>query len=304
MKQSRSLSLPGISAQAFKPMLLAVITSLALLFGGESPKTDHAAVVSVAAVDFHPQRYQQFPSYDAQAEERLLELTNRERQREGKPALKLDAGLAEAARAHANVMATREQLSHQFAGEPGLQGRLSKLPLYLDKAGENVAFDVDIDQAHDGLMHSPEHRANLLKADYNIAGIGVARVGDRLYVVEDFGHSLPIYPEGKTEDLVAAAVARSRSQFSRTQLRRLQLASLRGVACSMANSDQLNPKSASGLGPLRYVLSFTGMEPEQLPSGAEKALADGRLRSFAVGACFARSASYPNGAYWITVAFY
>ena len=104
-------------------------------------------------------------------------------------------------------------------------------------------------------------------------------------------HVTMLVPSGKLAGalLVAAAVARSRSQFSRTQLRRLQLASLRGVACSMANSDQLNPKSASGLGPLRYVLSFTGMEPEQLPSGAEKPLADGRLRSFAVGACFARS---------------
>jgi uncharacterized protein YkwD len=285
-------------------MLLAALVSLALLFGGESPKTDHAAVVSVAAVDFHPERYQQFASYDAQAEQRLLDLTNLERQREGKPALKADSGLAEAARNHAAAMAARSQLSHQFAGELALQDRLSKLPLHLDKAGENVAFDVDVDQAHDGLMHSPEHRANLLKADYNIAGIGVARVGDRLYVVEDFGHGLPIYPQAQTEDMVATAVAHSRSQVSHGKLRRLQLGSLREAACSMANSDHLNPKSAAGLGPLRYVLTFTGMEPDQLPGVAEKALADTRLRSFAVGACFARSASYPNGAYWITVAFY
>jgi hypothetical protein len=46
------------------------------------------------------------------------------------------------------------------------------------------------------------------------------------------------------------------------------------------------------------------MEPDQLPGEAQKAVADPRLRSFAVGACFARSASYPNGAYWIAVAFY
>lgn len=283
-------------------MLLALIASFALLFGGESPKTDHAAVVST--VDFHPDRYQQFPSYDAQAEQRLLDLTNLERQREGKPILKLDAGLAEAARTHAAAMASRGQLSHQFSGEPALQERLANLPLYLDKAGENVAFDVDIDQAHDGLMHSPEHRANLLRADYNIVGMGVVRVGDRMYVVEDFGHGLPIYPQVKTEDMVAAAIGHSRSQLAHGQLRRLQVGGLRQAACSMADSDQLNPKSASGLGPSRYVLTFTGMEANQLPGGAEKALADPRLRSFAVGACFARSASYPNGAYWIAVAFY
>jgi uncharacterized protein YkwD len=283
-------------------MLLAFIASFALLFGGESPKTDHSAEVST--VDFHPDRYEQFASYDAQAEQRLLDLTNLERQREGKPALRMDSGLARAARAHAAAMASRGQLSHQFSGEPALQNRLSKLPLYLDKAGENVAFDVDIDQAHDGLMHSPEHRANLLQADYNIVGMGVARLGDRLYVVEDFGHSFPIYPQAKTEDIVAAAVARSRGQYSRGQLRRLQVGALRQAACSMANSDQLNPKSATGLGPLRYMLTFTGMEPDQLPGQAAKALADTRLRSFAVGACFARSTTYPNGAYWITVAFY
>jgi hypothetical protein len=35
-----------------------------------------------------------------------------------------------------------------------------------------------------------------------------------------------------------------------------------------------------------------------------KAVSDSNLRSYAVGACFAHTPTYPNGAYWVTVAFY
>ena len=42
-------------------------------------------------------------------------------------------------------------------------------------------------------MLSPPHRANLLNPSYNVIGLGVVRNGDRLYIVQDFGHALPNY---------------------------------------------------------------------------------------------------------------
>jgi uncharacterized protein YkwD len=283
-------------------MRLAVLVTLALVVGGANPL--RAGTAASSSTDNHPAPYEQFRGYDAQAEQRLLQLTNAERQRVGAPVLQSDPGLNAAAREHAAIMAAKGELSHQFAGEAPLQDRLSKSALHLDKAGENVALDVDIDQAHDGLMHSPHHRENLLRPDYNVVGLAVARVGDRLYVVEDFGHSIPMYEPRKAEDLISSAIAQTTANAQPGRLKRLELSSLREAACSMATRDKLDPKLVSGVSPLHYVLTYTSMQPDQLAPAAAKAIGNNSLHSYAVGACFAHTPTYPNGAYFVTVAFY
>jgi uncharacterized protein YkwD len=44
-------------------------------------------------------------------------------------------------------------------------------------AGENLALAPTIQIAHDGLMNSPGHRANILNARYRRVGLGVADGG-------------------------------------------------------------------------------------------------------------------------------
>jgi uncharacterized protein YkwD len=283
-------------------MRLPVLLTVALLFAGAD--TLRAGSAGSSSADVHSVSAAQFRNYDPRAEQRLLQLTNLERSRVGAPVLQLDPGLSEAAREHAAVMAARGELSHQFAGEAPLQDRLAISSLHLDKAGENVALDVDVDQAHDGLMHSPHHRENLLRPDYNVVGLAVARVGNRIYVVEDFGHEVPTYRAEKAEDLVSAAIVQTRGSAQGARVKRLELGSLRNAACTMATQDKLDPKAVRGLGPLRYVLTYTSMEPDRLAPAAVKAVSDSNLRSYAVGACFAQTPTYPNGAYWVTVAFY
>jgi uncharacterized protein YkwD len=283
-------------------MRLPVLLTVALLFAGAD--TLRAGSAGSSSADVHSVSAGQFRNYDPGAEQRLLQLTNLERSRVGAAALQLDPGLSEAAREHAAVMAARGELSHQFAGEAPLQDRLAISSLHLDKAGENVALDVDVDQAHDGLMHSPHHRENLLRPDYNVVGLAVARVGNRIYVVEDFGHEVPTYRAEKAEDLVSAAIVQTRGSAQGARVKRLEVGSLRNAACTMATQDKLDPKAVRGLGPLRYVLTYTSMEPDRLAPAAVKAVSDSNLRSYAVGACFAQTPTYPNGAYWVTVAFY
>ncbi|HVO62077.1 MAG TPA: CAP domain-containing protein [Terriglobales bacterium] len=282
-------------------MLLAFLASMALLLPtGAQPaeSANTAAVSATASADVPPQRFKPSPPFDFQGEEQLLTLTNQERQLVGAAPLRIDPNLTAAARAHALAMAQRRELSHQLKGEPGLDQRVASNSLHLIRAGENVALDVDVEQAHDGLMHSPHHRDNLLRKDYNIVGFGIARVGEQIYVVEDFGENVPAVSPAQAEDAVASAIARQR------QLKRLQLQTLRRAACAMASTDHINPKQVSGLGAMRYVLSYTNLQPELLPDDAGRALADGKLRSFAVGSCYAHTATYPNGAYFVTVAFY
>ena len=102
------------------------------------------------------------------------------------PALTWDDGLAAAALAHAQLMAEKRKLSHDFPGEPPLRQRLSAVPL--DRSGENVGFDSSVSGAHEGFMASPPHRANILSGAYTAAGVGIAYSSDgRTWAVVDFG---------------------------------------------------------------------------------------------------------------------
>ena len=137
---------------------------------------------------------------DRAAESALLELANQRRREAGVPPLRTDKGLTEAARAHARLMVQREQLSHQFDGEPSLMPRLRESGLHINQAGENVAYNAGPEEAFEALMQSAPHRQNLLDPDFNVAGMAAFWSRGRLYVVQDFAHQLPeILPASKKQ---------------------------------------------------------------------------------------------------------
>jgi len=243
-----------------------------------------------------------FNDYDPQAEQLLLVLANKVRTQAGAPRLTLDAGLSRAARAHAEAMFAARQLSHQFSNEPSLPQRLAAATrTQLDEEGENVAFDFDAARAHQHLMLSPPHRANLLNPAYNVIGLGVVRDGDRLYVVQDFGHALPNYSAAEVKDRIAATVAQARHQANQPELSRRDLSNADDLACSMAQADELSTSPIHQLAQRYTVLTYTSLHPETLPANAGHALASHNLSSFSVGACYARTETYPTGVYWIVL---
>ncbi len=132
------------------------------------------------------------PFEDAAAEQQLLDLANQSRREAGIPLLRTDAGLNNAARAHARLMIERQQLSHRFDGEPPLMLRLLGTGLHADHVGENVAFNANAEKAFAALMQSPPHRRNLLDPDFNSAGFAAFWSDRRLYVVQDFAHRVPV----------------------------------------------------------------------------------------------------------------
>ena len=279
----------------------ALIASLAMFLAAAvaMPKlrTVHAAEQPVtASVESQPSPY-----YDTEAERRLLDMANHERAKAGLPPLQTDDGLTKAARAHAAAMAAQQKLSHQFSGEPDLSHRLAaNTKTQLDQSGENVAFAPSVVQAQDNLMHSPPHRANLLNAQYNVAGFSVVRSGSLVYVTQDFGHSLPRRSTREAEDLAAGSVDRLRAQSRQPALRLLDGREAAAAACAMAKADSLHTPAPRG----RAVLRYTTSQPEVLPENASRAIANGSVRAFAVGSCYARTPSYPTGAYWIAILFY
>ena len=243
-----------------------------------------------------------FSDYDPLAEQQLLDLANKSRAEIGAPALKLDAGLSQAARAHAEAMFSAHQLSHQFEGEPSLPQRLgSATHTTLDREGENVALDIDAEAGHKHLMLSPPHRANLLNPSYNVIGLGVVRSGDRLYIVQDFGRALPNYSMAEVKEKIASAVARTRHQASQPDLARRDLLAADDAACSMAHADKLGTSPLRQLAQHYTVLTYTSVHPETLPADAGKVLASRNVKSFSVGACYARTETYPTGVYWVVL---
>lgn len=284
-------------------VLITVALALGFLAGPEQAKVKPAADKNsdrAVASDFRPSLH-----YDPQAEQRLLELANHARAQVGANPLQFDESLLSAARAHAAEMARQQQLLHQFAGEPSLPHRLAaSSALHLDRAGENIAVDSTADQAHQHLMHSPPHRENLLDTGYNVAGFGVIRSGEQLYVVEDFGHSVAALSAEQAEDAILAAVTRARHAAHLPILARQSDAAVRGAVCSMAEEDRLTTRSMRELSQRYFVLSYTNLHPEVLPASANRLIEDHNLRNVAVGACFARTGTYPGGVYWVGLIFY
>jgi len=243
-----------------------------------------------------------FTEFDTEAEQVLLDLANQARAQAGAPRLTLDAGLCQAARAHAEVMFAARQLSHQFEGEPSLPQRLGiATHMQLDQEGENVALDFDAAKGHEHLMLSPPHRANLLNPAYNVVGLGVVRSGARLYIVQDFGHALPNYSVAQVKERVAATLVQARHQANQPELARQDLPTADDAACSMAQADKLGTSPVQKLAQRYTVLTYTSLHPETLPAQASHIIASHNLRSFSVGACYARTDTYPTGVYWVVL---
>jgi len=272
-----------------------------VLIGGaapvKDPKPPPAKLLNVASARHQPSPNDSSP-YDAEAERELFDLANQARAQAGVAPLQMDDGLIQAARAHASEMAAQQQLSHQFAGEPSLAQRLAaNCTLHLDQAGENVSYAGNVDQSHQGLMHSPPHRENLLNPAYNVAGFGVVRAGSSLYVAQDFGHSLPAYSPRQAGGLVSGSIARTRREANLPQLQWMESDTAQAAACSMARADSLKTAASRG----SYILRYTTAQPETLPAAAAKAIEDRAVRTFSVGTCYARTNTYPNGVYWVTL---
>ena len=243
-----------------------------------------------------------FGNYDRSAEQLLLELANQARTQANIPPLVLDSGLTHAARTHAEAMLAARQLSHQFDGEPSLSQRLAAATrIQLDQEGENVALDFDAANGHQHLMQSPPHRANLLNPAYNVVGLGVVRSGNDLYIVQDFAHALPNYSAAEVKDKIAATVEQARHQANLPDLGRHDLATADDAACSMAKADHLATSPVHQLAQRYTVLSYTSLHPETLPDQARAVMAGRNLRSFSVGTCYARTETYPTGAYWVVL---
>ena len=110
-------------------------------------------------------------------EARMLELVNKERAKQGLKPLQFDAKLQEVARAHSRDMLARSYFSHYTPEGKDPFDRMRAADVTFLVAGENLALAQTLKIAHNGLMNSPGHRANILRKSFGRCGIGVLDAG-------------------------------------------------------------------------------------------------------------------------------
>ncbi|MFB3917297.1 MAG: CAP domain-containing protein [Terriglobales bacterium] len=243
-------------------------------------------------------------SEEAQNARALLQMINEERRLVGAPPLVWNDRLAEVAQAHARLLAERKELTHDFPGEPPLRQRMAATNLRLDRSGENVGFDSSIAAAHEGFMHSPRHRENMLNPIYNTAGIGVVRRGKMFYITEDFARVLPDMTEAEAQAAVEKSFADLRRSAGQPLLRRVDNARAHELACSMAHDDELNTSRAMALPGARHVAAYTATQPSQLSPDVVELRNVKDVDRYALGVCFARTPKYPGGVFWVLMVFF
>lgn len=112
---------------------------------------------------------------DPAAEQRMLELVNQERAAAGLGPLEFDDQLRDVARAHSREMFELGYFAHQSPQTGSPFDRLRRAGIAFLVAGENLAYAPNVRVAHEGLMQSPGHRANILRPAFGRVGIGVIR---------------------------------------------------------------------------------------------------------------------------------
>ncbi|MGE5109309.1 MAG: CAP domain-containing protein [Acidobacteriaceae bacterium] len=251
-----------------------------------------AATLAASAQQFEP---------DAEGE--ILRLVNQDRAQAGLDPLELDSRLTEIARKHSELMVERSSLSHQFPGEPDLRHRVVSSGVRFDISGENVAYDREPVSAERSLMRSPPHRANILRPEFNAIGIGVIRVGDSIYVTQDFARRLKEFTPAQAESAVSRSFEQLRLKFGAPLVPRVSQPSLRQIACDMAHNDRLETDLARDIANVRSVLVWTASDPRKLPADMQK-LKTTKASGWSVGACFASSQRYPNPVWWMVAVTY
>lgn len=110
-------------------------------------------------------------------EQRMLDLVNAERAKNGQPLLKANLKLTEVARLKARDMIDKNYFSHTSPTYGSPFDMMRKFGITYGTAGENLAGAPTVDTAHTNLMNSSGHRANILNGSFREVGIGIVNGG-------------------------------------------------------------------------------------------------------------------------------
>jgi uncharacterized protein YkwD len=209
-------------------------------------------------------------SQPSREEKLLLDSANRERASAGLQPLRWDAALAAAAFRHAEFMAREHLLSHQYPGEAPLAERAAQTGAKFASIAENIALGPNASEIHDGWMHSPGHRRNILNGELTAIGIATLKGGDGLFAVQDFSRPVADLSIEQQEARVVSLLRRSAFlSVAVTEEARKTCRMNRGFAGSSPS----------------YMIRFEVTDLSKLPDKLLEKARSHEYRKAAVGAC-------------------
>ncbi len=106
-------------------------------------------------------------------EQKMVDLVNSERIAAGLPALKVDMRLVKTASMKSQDMINNNYFDHNSPTYGSPFDLMKSQGITYRTAGENLAGHRTVEGAHNGLMNSPGHRANILNKNFTHVGIGI-----------------------------------------------------------------------------------------------------------------------------------
>jgi uncharacterized protein YkwD len=169
-----------------------------------------------------------------EAERRLLANVNRDRAAAGLPALIADERLTAVARTYSEEMRRTHVVAHVSPTSGAASDRVRAANIRTAVVLENVARAYGVNEAHQGLMNSPGHRANLMSGIATHLGIGVAfgeQISGRreIFITQVFTRVPP-----KIDPVKAVETVRQKLQAARPPL--VPAVQLRGPAQQFADA--------------------------------------------------------------------
>ncbi len=140
------------------------ITQDTLSFLTIKPRSDERVDLGFQTLEFKPN-----PSLES----KMIDLVNQERVSRGFKALTYDEKLRNVGRLHSGDMFKRGYFAHVSPEGKNVADRADAAGVKYLVVGENLALAPDLNLAHNGLMNSPGHRANILSEDFGKIGIGI-----------------------------------------------------------------------------------------------------------------------------------
>ena len=162
----------------------------------------------------------------AEAAQRLLALANHDRQAAGLPALIWDDRVAKVAEGHSAEMKRTKVVAHISPTTGSAVDRVRVAGIKTAVVLENVARVYGVGEAHQGLMNSPGHRANLLSAAATHVGMAVV-LGDEvsgrreLFVTQLFIRIPPKVDPGAPAEVVRKRIETVRPVAANAKLMRV-----------------------------------------------------------------------------------
>ncbi|ABR49505.1 SCP-like extracellular protein [Alkaliphilus metalliredigens QYMF] len=106
-------------------------------------------------------------------EQQMFDLVNSERERNGLSTLRVDLEITRVARIKSQDMEDQNYFSHNSPTYGSPFDMLESFGVKYLHAGENLAGNASVEQAHTSLMNSAGHRRNILSPDFTHLGIGI-----------------------------------------------------------------------------------------------------------------------------------